>query len=133
VAKKNIIHMEYEVQSTIIGLACHERIWKLVWKLNQLLGCSLATEEDKGAGIDELELYSDTDGDPQFEYLLFEPSSKPGKMSKVAQQFRYWLVIRNKKAGTPDVEALLRQMATIDIVSLAQDLTTEKDIQKLLP
>lgn len=131
-AKKNIIHMEDEVQSTIIGLACTERIWKLVWKLNQLLGLSLTTE-DETAGIDEAELYVDSDSDPQFEYLLFEPHFKPGKVSKVAQQFRYWLVVRGKKSETPDTAALLQQLGTIDIVSLAHDLSTEKDIQKLLP
>lgn len=132
-AKKNIIHMEDEVQSTIIGLASTERIWKLVWKLNQLLGLQLATEEEKAVDLDELELYLDTDSDTRFEYLLFEPRFKPGKVSKVAQQFRYWLVVRGKKAEQPDVEAILAQLRTIDIVSLSHDLSTEKDIQKLLP
>lgn len=132
-AKKNIIHMEDEVQSTIIGLACTERIWKLVWKLNQLLGLSLEKEEDQNASFDELELYVDGESDPRFEYFCFEPNFKPGKASKVALQFRYWLVVRGKKAEIPDVEVLLRQIATIDIVSLSHDLSKEKDIQKLLP
>lgn len=132
-AKKNIIHMEDEVQSTIIGMASTERIWKLVWKLNQLLGLSLAKEEDQSASYDEQELYVDGESDPRFEYYCFEPNFKPGKASKVAQQFRYWLVIRGKKAEVPDVDALLRQVAGIDIVSLSHDLTQEKDIQKLLP
>lgn len=78
-------------------------------------------------------LYTDFESDPNFEYTFFENNLKPTQGTKLSRQFRYWLVIVGKKEEKLDSQQLLQNIGTIDIVSLAHDLSEEKDIKKLLP
>ena len=132
-AKKKIIHLDFEAPGSVIGLASNEKVWKLAWKINQVLGLTMATEEEGFARLEGPELYQDLSTDADFEYVLFENGFKAPKVSKLAQQFRFWLLIRHKREVKPDVEGICKQLGAIDIVSLVRDLTHEKDIQKLLP
>ena len=82
-------------------------------------------------GMPVLQNLSDSDSD--FDYFFFENSFKSNKVPKLARQFRYWLVIRPKKDRIPEVKGILRALTEIENISLAHDLTNEKDIKKLLP
>jgi hypothetical protein len=133
VAKKNVLDIDFDQPATVIGIASNDKIWKLCWKLNQVLSINLATAEDDVTRVKGPILYIDAETDPRFDYTFFENDLKPSQGTKLSRQFRYWLVVKNKKDESPDKGELLKNVATIDIVSLAHDLSDEKDIKKLLP
>ncbi len=132
-AKKNILDFGTDQSAIVIGIASNDKIWKLCWKLNQTLSIDLATAEDDVTRVKGPTLYTDFESDPNFEYTFFENNLKPTQGTKLSRQFRYWLVIVRKKEERLDSKQLLQNIATIDIVSLAHDLSEEKDIKKLLP
>jgi hypothetical protein len=134
VAKKNVLNLDFEHEATIIGIASNEKIWKLCWKVNQVLALNLATAEDDVTRVKGPALYNDFETDPIYDYTLFENDLKPSQGSKLARQFRYWLVIKAKRDGEVlEVEPLKQAISTIDIVSLVHDISEEKEIQKLIP
>jgi hypothetical protein len=133
VAKKNILDLDFDQQATVIGIASNDKIWKLCWKLNQVLSINLATAEEDVTRVSGPVLYTDFDTDPHFDFTFFENNLKPTQGTKLSRQFRYWLVIKGKQDELPDNAPILRAIAAIDIVSLAHDLSLEKDIKKLLP
>ncbi|HEX2901201.1 MAG TPA: hypothetical protein VHS96_15900, partial [Bacteroidia bacterium] len=106
---------------------------KLCWKLNQALSINLATAEDDVTRVKGPVLYTDLDSDPHFEYTFFENNLKATQGTKLSRQFRYWLVVSSKKDEAPDSQTLMQAVTAIDIVSLAHNLSEEKDIKKLLP
>jgi hypothetical protein len=133
VAKKNVLDFGTDQSAIVIGIASNDKIWKLCWKLNQTLSINLATAEDDVTRVKGPILYTDFESDPNFEYTFFENNLKPTQGTKLSRQFRYWLVIVGKKEEKLDSQQLLQNIGTIDIVSLAHDLSEEKDIKKLLP
>ena len=133
VAKRNILDFDFNQHVAVIGIASNDMIWKLCWKLNQALSLCLATAEDDVTRVKGPVLYTDYDSDLGFDYIFFENDLKPAQGSKLSRQFRYWLVIKGKKDQDPNAAEVLKLLAAIDIVSLAHDLTAEKDIKKLLP
>ena len=132
-AKKNVIKLEFDFPAAVLGIASNDRVWKVCWKINQQLGLELATAEDDVHRVKGPELYTDNDSDPDFEYVFFENSLKSKKTPPLARQFRYWLVIKPNRELEPPVSHLLAELSKIDVVSLAHDLSNEKDIKKLLP
>lgn len=132
-AKKNVLDFGTDQSAIVIGIASNDKIWKLCWKLNQTLSINLATAEDDVTRVKGPILYTDFESDPNFEYTFFENNLKPTQGTKLSRQFRYWLVIVGKKEEKLDSQQLLQNIGTIDIVSLAHDLSEEKDIKKLLP
>ena len=133
VAKKNVLDFGNDHSATVIGIASNDKIWKLCWKLNQVLSINLATAEDDVTRDKGPILYTDFESDPDFEFTFFENNLKPTQGTKLSRQFRYWLVIGSKKDDELHSQRFLQLIGTIDIVSLAHDLTEEKDIKKLLP
>jgi len=133
VARRNVIKLEYDTPATVIGIASHEKIWKLCWKVNQELQIALASAEEQVAEVAETVVYTDFESDQDFDFFLFENAFQSRKVSALARKFRYWLVIRHVREEAPDVSTLQRKLSGIDIVSLAHDLSDEKDIKKLLP
>ena len=133
-ARKNVIKVEFDSPFTVLGIASNEKIWKVAWGINQQLSLALASQQDDAAAhIEVADLYSDAESDPDFDYLLFENTHQSRKVPKLARNFRFWLVLRHKRDEAPDVSALLRALGEVDVVTLAHDLTQEKDIKKLLP
>ncbi|HHG85464.1 MAG TPA: hypothetical protein ENJ82_12025 [Bacteroidetes bacterium] len=132
-AKKNVIKLEFDSPVAVIGVASNEKIWKICWGINQKLNLKLATEQQDVMRVKGPETYSDIDSNPDFEFYFMENTFKSNKVSKLAKQFRFWLVIRPAKDELPDVAALLKMLAQIDNISLAHDLSNEKDIKNLLP
>lgn len=132
-AKKNVLDFDFDQHVCVIGIASNDKIWTLSWKLNQALGINLGTAENDVTRVKGPHLYVDHEAESGFEYTFFENSLKPSQGSKVAREFRFWLVVRGQGEHLPDSPALLRAVSSIDIVSLAHDLTLEKDIKKLLP
>ena len=132
-AKKNVIKLEFDVPAHVLGVASNDRIWKICWKINQALDLQLATAEEDVHRVKGPELYTDFETDHDFDYIFFENNLKASKVPKLARQFRYWFVIKAKKEAEPDLAKFLEALRGIDIVSLAHDLSNEKDIKKLLP
>lgn len=133
VAKKKIIFPDSHLPCSVLGLASNERIWKLCWILNQNLGLELKTESEGMSRLDDQEVYHDTNSDPDFEYQLFENNPKAFKGSKLVQQFRFLLVIRHRRELPPDLPGVLAKIRASDAISLVSDLSSEKDIQRVLP
>jgi hypothetical protein len=133
VAKKNILNFDHEMPASVIGIACNEKIWRLAWQLNQALGMQLATAEDDVTRVKGPVLYTDHDSSNSFDYTLFENNLKATQGTKLARQFRFWLVISHNQDTPFDASGLAKQIGQIDIVSLTHDLSQEKDIKKLLP
>lgn len=133
VAKKNVIKLEFDAPATVLGIASNDKVWKVCWKINQQLGLNLATAEDDMLRVKGPELYTDFGTDAAFEFTFFENTFKSSKVPRLARQFRYWLVIKPQREAAPDVPEILRELGKIDNVSLAHDLSDEKDIKKLLP
>ena len=132
-AKKNVVLLESDSPSTVVGVASNDKIWKVCWNINQQLTLQLASAEEDVTQVKGPELYTDFDSDTDFDYFFFENSFKSNKVPKLARQFRYWLVIRPKKDRIPEVKGIVRALTEIENISLAHDLTNEKDIKKLLP
>ena len=132
-AKKNVIKLEMDSPATVLGVASNDKIWKVCWKINQGLGLDLSTQEEPAAMLAGPTVYTDFESDSDFDYQFFEADTGSRKVSRLARQFRFWMVIKPKRDLAPDVAALLKQLAGIDSVSLAHDLTEEKDIKKLIP
>lgn len=133
-AKKNVLDLDFEHDATVIGIASNEKIWKLCWMLNQALSLNLATAEDDVNRVKGPALYTDYDSDAALDYTLFENNLKPSQGTKLARQFRFWLVIKSKRDGVViDSQPIRQSISSIDIVSLVHDLSEEKDIKKLLP
>ena len=89
VSKKNILNLDFEVEATVIGIASNEKIWKLCWKVNQVLGISLATAEEDVTRVKGPVLYNDFESDHAFDYTLFENDLKPSQGTKLSRQFRF--------------------------------------------
>ncbi|MFN8393178.1 MAG: hypothetical protein U0176_00740 [Bacteroidia bacterium] len=132
-AKKNVLDLQHDHPVTVIGVASNEMIWRLCWKVNQALSLNLAAEEGDVTRVREPQRYIDYETDPDMDYLLFEPDLKPSQGSRLARQFRYWLVVKPKRDVLPDAAALSRELGGIDVVSMCHDLSNEKDILKLIP
>lgn len=133
-AKKNVLELGYEHEAVVIGIASNEMIWKLCWKLNQALQLNLATAEDDVTRVKGPSLYHDFETDATFDYLLFENNLKPSQGTKLARQFRFWLVAKAKREDAQlDSEDLRQRISGIDIVSLVHDISDEKDIKRLIP
>ncbi len=134
-AKKNFLNLDFEHEATVVGIASNEKIWKLCWKLNQVLGCNLATAEEDVTRVKGPALYTDFETDHAFDYTLFEANLKPTQGSKLARQFRFWLVLKPKRDGDEPIDTapILQALTGIDIISLVHDISEEKDIKKLLP
>lgn len=133
VAKKKVIKLDYEPSMTVLGVASNDKVWKVCWKINQQLGLNLSSSEEGMARLTGPELYRDEESDSDFEYLFFENTFQSRKVPPLARQFRFWLAIKAKRDEEPSVEEVLRQLQEIDAVSLARDLSQEKDIKKLVP
>lgn len=132
-AKKNVLDLDFDHPIAVIGIASNDKIWKLCWKLNQALALNLATAEDDVTRVKGPVLYTDFETHAQHDYTLFENNLKPSQGTKLSRQFRYWLTVLGSKDAPPDATKLLQAVSRIDIVSLAVDLSDEKDIKKLLP
>jgi hypothetical protein len=133
VAKRNVLDFDLDQHIAVIGIASNDMVWKLCWKLNQALRINLATAEDDEARGSVPILYADDESDPEFDYIFFENVLKRSQGTKLATKFRFWLVIKGKKDQSPETVTLVRVISEIDIVSMALNLTDEKDIKKLLP
>lgn len=132
-AKKNILNLEFELPSAVIGIASNEKVWKVCWKLNQTLGLNLASEQDDVTRVKGPALYADHESDPNFDFVFFENNLKSNQGTKLARKFRFWLVVKLKKELPPDAAALTRKISEIDVISLVHDLSNEKDIKRLIP
>lgn len=132
-AKKNVIELEFDALTMVIGVASNDKVWKVCWKINKQLELNLATAEEDMHRVKGPELYTDFDTDADFEYIFFENNFKSSKVPRLARSFRYWLVIKPQRSEIADVRSLLEKLGQIDNVSLAHDLSNEKDIKKLLP
>lgn len=133
VAKKKHILADEHPPTTVIGIASNDRVWKLASDLKKSLGIGLELDQTRDATSKGPTVYHDLASDGDFEYLFFENESPNPKTPKLARQFRFWLVLINKRDKYPDIEGLLNQLKQIEAVSLAIDLSSEKDIQSLLP
>lgn len=131
--KKQYIHLDDHAPMFVLGLASNDRIWKVCWNINQQTGLNLSTGLQEVGMARGPELYLDNDTSEDFEYLLFEYVPKGKKTSAKAAQFRFWLVLKPKRETEPDLEALLGKLNQVENVSLAMDLSQEKDIKKLIP
>ena len=119
--------------ATVLGVASNDKIWKVTWKINQGLELNLSSREDKSSMIAGPIVYTDFESDSDFDFQFFEAAFETRKVPRLARQFRFWLVIKPKRDVMPDVAQFLKALAGIDSISLAHDLTEEKDIKKLLP
>lgn len=117
----------------VIGLASIDRIWKVCWNLNQALGLDLSTGIQEVGTVRGPEIYADHESSNDFDYLLLENPAKGKKVSARANQFRFWLVLKPKREAEPALETLLATLNQVENVSLAMDLSQEKDIKKLIP
>ncbi|MFM2376642.1 MAG: hypothetical protein RLZZ165_1739 [Bacteroidota bacterium] len=133
VARRNVLDFDPDQHIAVIGIASNDMVWRLCWKLNQALGINLATAEDDLAQTRVPILYADDESDPEFDYIFFENVLKRSQGTKLATTFRFWLVVKGKKDRRAETDALVRVISEIDIVSMALNLTDEKDIKKLLP
>lgn len=132
-AKKNILNLEFELPSAVIGIASNEKVWKICWKINQALELNLASAQDDVTRVKGPALYTDSESDPDFDFVFFENNLKSNQGTKLARQFRYWMVIKLKKETQPDIQDFIRRISEIDVISLVHDLSNEKDIKRLLP
>lgn len=132
-AKKNVIQLEYDAPASVLGIASNDKVWKVCWQLNQALELNLASAEDDMTRVRGPVLYTDDESQPGFGYVFFEQTLKTSKLPRLARQFRYWLVIKPYRDELPDIPAMLQTLRQVDAISLAHDLSQEKDIKKLLP
>ncbi len=132
-ARKNLIKLEFDTPASVLGIASNEKIWKLCWGINQELSLSLASAEEQVSEVSGNVIYTDFESSSDFDYFLFENNFPGRKVSRLAKKFRYWLVIRQVREENPDLETLLANLSKVDTISLAHDLSDEKDIKKLLP
>lgn len=119
--------------TTVIGIASNDRVWKIASGLNRSLSINLEMDQTRDAVSKGPTVYHDPVTDSDYDYLFFENETPNPKAPKLARQFRFWLALVHKRDKTPDMEAILKQLNEIDVVTLAVDLSSEKDIQSLLP
>lgn len=132
-AKKNVIKLEMDSPATVLGVASNDKIWKVCWKINQGVELNLSSQEEPSAMLAGPTVYTDYESDSDFDYQFFEADTSSRKVPRLARQFRFWLVIKPKRDLAPDVKELLKKLAGIDSITLAHDLSEEKDIKKLIP
>jgi hypothetical protein len=132
-AKKNVIQLEFDSPASVVGVASNDKIWKVCWNINQQLGLELSSAKDDVMRATGPEMYTDLETDADFEFTFFENTFKTSKVPKLARNFRYWLVIRPKREVAPEIRTIVRSLSQVDNISLAHDLSNEKDIKKLLP
>ena len=132
-AKKNLIKLDFETPASVIGIASNEKIWKLCWSINQQLNLELASAEEQVAEVSGNVIYTDFESSSDYDYFLFENNFPGRKVSRLAKQFRYWLVIRQIRDEQPNLRDYLTKLTEVSAISLAHDLSEEKDIKKLLP
>jgi hypothetical protein len=132
-AKNNRIKLDFDGATYVLGLASNERIWKLCWELNQALKLTLGNEVpdfSRPAGGSD---YNDLESDPDFEYFLIENTNKTAKIAKIAQSFRYWLVIKPHQQKVPDLETMIRKLKSAEAISMVMDLTPFNQDKPFLP
>lgn len=131
--KKQYIHLDYDAPAFVMGLASNDRIWKVCWNINQQLNINLSTGIQDVGLVRGPELYTDHESSEDFDYLFFENTVKGKKVAPRAAQFRFWFVLKPKRETEPDLTQLIENLNTLENVSLVVDLSSEKDIKKLLP
>ncbi len=132
-ARKNLIKLDFDSPTSVLGIASNEKIWKLCWGINQELNLNLSSAEERLAEVEGNVNYTDFESSSDFDFFLIENNFPGKKVSKLAKKFRYWLVIRQVREEQPELPELLTQLARVEAISLALDLSEEKDIKKLLP
>ena len=128
-ARKNLIKLDFDTPATVIGIASNEKIWKLCWGINQELNIELASAEEQVAEVSGNIIYSDFDTNLDFDYFLLENNFPGRKVSRLAKQFRYWLVIRHIREETPNVTELITGLNQVNSISWAQTYQEKKTLK----
>ncbi|MEM7372249.1 MAG: hypothetical protein AAF587_26765 [Bacteroidota bacterium] len=137
-----------EYQSVVIGIATHERIWKLCFELNQCLELALTVNEQQelppdNEAIEENQslfrmspdrskrdvFYQDLISISGQEFFLHYPPQK--RLLPEIQTFAYFLHIRFEKTNTPDLAGILSSINALDLVVSAIDISHVKNIKSL--
>ena len=132
-AKKNHIRVEADPEVWVIGIASNEKIWKVCWDLNQAAQLNMSSGRQDLTSLHVGEFYVDTGSSEDFHFYLFENLNKGKKVSRLAKQFRLWLIVRAQREKHPDIPAFIENLKKAAVVSLAVDLSDEKDINILIP
>lgn len=131
--KNNYIKFDFEAPAYVVGVASNDRIWKLCWNINQLLDLNLASARQEVVDFRPTDIYEDTESSLDYEFAFFENNFKSRKVPKKAREFRFWFVIKLRKEKEPDITSFIRKLNQVENISLAVDLSQEKDIKSLIP
>ena len=150
-ATKNPSLTPFDYFYGFIGIASDEPIWKVVWSVNQALEIELGKRElDQPHQLPEdlstkrlfsqTELknsqsapayFEDAQSDPKVEYALFENNLKTSP--KQARIFRYIFLLRSEQILQETVPPLIDRLMKADFILSATDLSSIKNIQRILP
>ena len=123
-----------EIPAIVLGIASNEKIWKLCWKINQELEIDLSTGESQANALNSRGIYTSLQENNAFEFTLFDKNlTSSRKIPKNLKEFRYFFVIRQLSDREPEVKNYLKALNSIDIISIAVDVTEVKDIKSIIP
>lgn len=136
----------------MIGIASHERIWKLCFEVNRLLDLNLRERESEPPPPEPeppqasllpplkrphesapLEAYEDAETLPQVECLLCTANRR--SLPPAARPFPFFLVLHFRENATLPWETseILARLQTSEAVISAVDLSHIKHIKQVLP
>lgn len=151
------VHIQgaHDYDDFIIGIASDEKVWKLCFEINNLLGISLLEkdlpDEEDGGGKEikegkedslftpkslspikrPLRNYEDTNSSRGREYALF--AIKSADLPATIRAFRYFLLIRATDPPPPDLVSTVRKLNSSALIRSAVDLSNVKNIKSLIP
>lgn len=122
------LNIEYDYDFTLVGIACHEKDYRIAWALNNKLKIELKKTEDlrielkKNTSPTLFPFYEFIDDETFREYFLIGNRGGKGLLIPEQKQVDYFLMIRGNTLSTADKGSLLKQLKDTNIVLAAYDI-----------
>ncbi len=120
--------VEYDYDFALVGIACHEKDYRIAWAINNKLKIELRKAEDlkielkKNTSATLFPFYEFIDEESFREYFLIGNRGGKGLLIPEQKQADYFLMIRGGTLNDADKTGLLKQLKDTNIVLAAYDI-----------
>ncbi|HTB05966.1 MAG TPA: IPExxxVDY family protein [Bacteroidia bacterium] len=115
---KTRLIVEYDYDFCLIGIACHEKDYRLCWTLNTLLQINLSKKDDHLSANSSHSLFHYNQEQLFREYYLVSNRGTSGMLVEEHRQVDYFFIARGD-IGTEEQKHFLDQFKSIEMVSAA--------------
>ena len=127
--------IEYDYDFLLIGIACHEKDYRVVWSINTHLKTDLKKADDlkieqkKKTPIQQFSFYEYIDEEFYREFFLIANRSEGGMLVPEQKQVDYFLMVKGSLKSEEKI-MFMQQLKKINIVLAAYDINPANLLSK---